>query len=409
MFDLSMLSFNSMGIRYGASKLFQILIPLASYILIRDLVIQDFLLRQPIVQALIQNLSKHPFFKSFSADLPLVFEQTLGFMAWKIGCDLGFFLIVSGLGPWERAFTWAGLIPYTIVQYFFYYLIGRKMIIEGVLNPFKPNLPQIPSSTRPALWKRIFAKYFHEDMNVTSENTALRQVILKPWVDYAGLVTSWSLYTVGMFFIQSGEINLAPVINFSFFQMLTFYLVNTYGYILGFNLGEFLYLGLAQLEEFFSEWKREKAVFIFKDENPFSQLFWGLVKALDTLNLYSQELKYVQLPGLYPLLEKYSLNWRWLLSASGGVLCVTLVAPGFSSLMLSLGGTANHAWFETRSEMSAGQLVQVQDTVSEARSLPNSELIISGFPEAWKALYGFEETDSSENIATTLIPSSVQP
>ena len=389
MFDLSLFSFNSVGVRYGASKLFQILIPLLSYILLRDLLLQRLLFKQPFFQNLIKRLNSQPFLQGFNRDLPTLFEQVLGLMSWKIGCDLGFFLIVTGLGPWQRAFTWGGLIPYTLVQYFLYYLVGRKMLIEGAWNPFKPRPDQRPPSQRPSLGRRIFSKYFHEDLNVTSENIPLRQVLLKPIVDYGGLVTSWSLYTVGLFFIQSGEFNLAPVTDFAFFQMLTFYLVNTYGYILGFNLGELLYLGLARLEEWSSEWRRGQVKRMDQETiDPLRLLFWRLGDSFDRWTQTLEEMKYVEFAAIYPVLQKYGLNLRWLLSASGGVFCVVLVAPGFASFMMSLGSSANQFWFANYGQMPPSQLEQVQPLPTAGESLPSSRRIISGFPEAWKSLYG---------------------
>ena len=391
MFDLSIFSFNSVGTRYGVSKLFQILIPLLSYILIRDLLLQRLLFNQPFCQNLIKSLNRQPSFQRFNDDLPALFEKVLGLMSWKIGCDLGFFLIVTGLGPWQRAFTWGGLIPYTLVQYFLYYLVGRKMLIEGAWNPFKLSPDTGPPSQRPSLGKRMFSKYFHEDLNATSENIPLRQVLLKPIVDYGALIISWSMYTVGLFFIQSGEFNLAPVTGFAFFQMLIFYLVNTYGYILGFNLGELLYLGLARLEEWSSEWRRGQIDRMGQEGvNPLQLLFLRLGNGFEHWTQTIEEMKYVEFAAIYPVLQKYGLNLRWLLSASGGVFCVILVAPGLASLMMSLGSSANQLWFTNYGQMPLSELEQVQPLPTSGESLPPSELVISGFPEAWKSLYGAE-------------------
>ncbi|NEP54885.1 MAG: hypothetical protein F6K65_41320, partial [Moorea sp. SIO3C2] len=183
MIDLPLIPANSMGIRYGASKLFQILIPLGGYLLVRDLLLERILFPVAVRERLWQQLPKGPRWESLRKQLPGLFEQALGFATWKIGCDLGFFLVVTGLGPWQRAFTWSGLIPYTLIQYFIYYLIGRKMLIEGQLNPFKSPPAKAPSSERRSLWRRLMSKYLHEDLNATSEDIPLRQVLLKPLVD----------------------------------------------------------------------------------------------------------------------------------------------------------------------------------------------------------------------------------
>lgn len=394
----ALFSINSMGLRYGMSKLCQILIPLLGYILIRDLLIQGFLLRQPAVQALLQRLQNTQTFQRWQGDLPQFFDQTLGLMAWKIGCDLGFFLIVDALGPWERAFTWSGLLPYTLIQYFFYYLVGRRMLIEGALNPFQPRPTTLPPVQRPNLSHRLLSKYLHEDVNVTSEHIPLRQVFLKPVVDYGGLVASWSFYTVGIFYSQSGEMTLAPVIHFGFFQMLTFYLVNTYGYILGYNLGELLYLRLSELDEQVSQWRRSQAQILPRsDKDLRSQVFWSVNDRLSSLREQFQTLKYTQLQPVFAFFDRYGLNLRWLLSASGGVFCVILVAPSWSHTLLDLGKSADHVLFQVAGHINSNQVEQVEQAIHPV-ALPASEQVITGFPEAWAALYQ-GELPAAEELA----------
>ncbi len=386
MLDLPFISVNSMGIRYGASKLFQILIPLASYVLVRDLLVEQLLLRPAVREKLLQRLPEGPRWQSIRVNFPVVFEQTIGFVAWKIGCDLGFFLIVTGLGPWQRAFTWSGLIPYTIIQYFIYYLLGRKMLIEGQVNPFRPKPSPSPVAERPSRWQRIASKYLHEDLNATSEDIPMRQVLLKPLVDYAGLVLSWSMYTVGIFFAQSAEFSLAPLVHFAFFEMLTFYLVNTYGYIIGFNIGEWFHFRIAWLEEQYSAWAREQATALSEQEQSarVSQYIYRLV---ETLQGYWRELRYRFLWRLTPVTDRYSLNRRWLLSIICGVYCVVLVAPGWSGWMISAGTQFNRAWFSMFGHLDQIQLAQISDSPIQTAHLPDSDEIIIGFPAFWQALY----------------------
>ena len=386
MIDLPLISMNSMGIRYGASKLFQILIPLASYLLLRDLLIERVLLRPTVREKLLKLMPDGSRWQEMRERVPVIFEQTLGFATWKIGCDLGFFLIVTGLGPWQRAFTWSGLIPYTIIQYFIYYLVGRKMLIEGQLNPFKSRPPASPSAERPTRWQRLFSKYFHEDLNATSEDIPMRQVLLKPLVDYAGLVLSWSMYTVGIFFAQSTEFNLAPLVHFAFFQMLTFYLVNTYGYIIGFNIGEWFHFRLSWLEEKYSAWARQQAADILTQGQPAngSQQIYLLVEGLQG---YWRELKYRFLWQVTPVTERYSLNRRWLLSAIGGVYCVVLVAPSWSGWMFTMGTQMNRAWFSAFGQLDQVQVAQISSPIVQSAQLPDSDDIIVGFPAFWQALY----------------------
>lgn len=391
MFDFSLFSINSMGLRYGASKLFQILMPLLFYIVIRDFLIFGILARQPWIQHWLQVGSKKNWFQNLIADFPQLLERTLGFMAWKIGCDLGFFLIVTGLGPWSRAFTWAGLIPYTLVQYVFYYWLGRRVIIGGESIAFwKKSETKTMPIHRPAPWTGWVSKYLHEDMNVTSETIPLRQVFLKPIVDYWGLVLSWSLYTIGMFFAQSGEINWLPLVQFSFFQMLTFYLVNTYGYILGFNLGELVYLRISELQEIWFKVKRQQSVGQSS----------GQVSGIESFEVSKSESNGSILPksffgldqfawfdGIRATIDRYGLTGRWLLSASGGVVCIMILAPTFASLMLSLGHTLENRWFQYRGEMNEGQTLQIEQAIVSNRSLPNAQKVINQFPQLWEQLY----------------------
>lgn len=394
MINLSLFSVNSMGVRYGASKLFQILIPLVGYLLIRDLLVERLLLRPAIRDRLLQLLPEGPRWQAIRANLPTLFEQAIGFTAWKIGCDLGFFLIVTGLGPWQRAFTWSGLIPYTIIQYFFYYLLGRRMLIEGRLNPFSSKSVTTPVSKRPPNWQRLASKYLHEDLNATSEDIPLRQVFLKPFVDYAGLVLSWSMYTVGIFFAQSREFNLAPLIHFGFYPMFTFYLVNTYGYIIGFNIGEWIHFRLSWLEEKYSAWARYQATTLTTQEQSVnaSQQVYLLLKSLQN---YWLELKYRVLWRFTPVTERYGLNRRWLLSAIGGVYCVVLVAPGWSGWLLNVGTQASRAWFSAFGSLDQVQLAQISESPTQTAQLPDSNDVITGFPAFWQAMYKPDEIASN--------------
>ncbi|MGA1132284.1 MAG: hypothetical protein ACO31I_08455 [Prochlorotrichaceae cyanobacterium] len=376
MFEFSLFSIDSMGLRYGASKLFQILIPLLSYIIIRDGLILGVLAKQPIVQHWIQQGSQHPWFQNLQRNFPQLVERTIGFMAWKIGCDLGFFLIVTGLGPWSRSFTWAGLIPYTLIQYVFYYWLGRRVLVEGApLSPVAVKPARIPTG-RPAPWKRWVSKYLHEDMNVTSDTIPLRQVILKPIVDYFGLVLSWSLYTIGMFFSQSGEVNWWPLLHFSFFQMLTFYLVNTYGYVLGFNLGEILYIKLSELQEIWLKLRREKAT-----------AEQGMVLALEDFHAPVALAKYPFFDPIQSLIDRYGLTGRWLVSASAGVFCIMILAPTFAGWMFSFESNAQDLWFQSQGTMVEGHRLQIEESFRDDQTLPDAQFMIDQFPTLWADLY----------------------
>jgi hypothetical protein len=376
MFEFSLFSINSMGLRYGASKLFQILIPLLAYIIIRDGLILGVLAKQPLIQSWIERESQRPWLERLKENFPQLVERTIGFMAWKIGCDLGFFLIVTGLGPWSRSFTWAGLIPYTVVQYIFYYWLGRRVIVEGApLSPVAIPVTSVPTG-RPAAWKRWVSKYLHEDMNVTSETIPLRQVIFKPIVDYLGLVLSWSLYTIGLFFTQSGEVNWLPLLHFSFFQMLTFYLVNTYGYVLGFNLGEMVYIKLSELQEIWLKWRRDKL-----NANSLKPL------TLKDFHATVALAKYPFFDPIQALINRYGLTGRWLVSASAGVFCIMILAPTVAGWMFSLQSNAQDLWFQSQGTMVESQALQVEQSFINDRVLPDAQPMIDQFPSLWSDLY----------------------
>jgi len=393
MFDLTSL-YDPMGLRYGASKLCQILIPLFGYILLRDLLIQRVFFRPVVRDRLQELLPKNQFFREFSTRFPTVFDQALGFMCWKIGCDLGFFLIATAIGPWSRAFTWSGLIPYTIVQYCVYFSILRRMVIDGARNPFANSPPSSPNLERVPLWKRLASKYLHEDLNATNEYVPMRQVVLKPFADYGGLVLSWSMYTVGIFFVQSGEFNWGPLVHFAFYEMFAFYLVNTYGFIIGYNLGEWMHFRIADVEEWLTAWGRRQE----QAESP-SPLAARLHRTMSATGNAWRELKDASLWQVEDFLANYGLGRKWAIASAGGVLCVILVAPSFSGLLFALGGGVGHLWFENFGRISEVQLAQTSQFVSAQASLPDAKLIIDEFPEIWQARYGGESTIAADPTA----------
>ncbi|MFP4134107.1 MAG: hypothetical protein ACLFQP_06940 [Halothece sp.] len=406
MIDLPSLSIDPMGIRYGASKLFQILVPLTSYMVLRDLFLKKLVLREAIVGKINQILPKNEFFEQFRADLPKIFDQTVGFLSWKVGCDLGFFLIVTGLGPWERAFTWSGLLPYTLAQYFVYFLIGRRMLVDGQLNPFSENPPATETPDPRSWWKKLLSKYLHEDLNTTNEYVPLRQVFLKPFVDYGGLVLSWSLYNVGIFFFQSGEMNLAPVVGFAFFQMLTFYLVNTYGYVIGYNVGELIDQAISALEERFSGWKRQQARLLNNSSQDNSGVSLKLYQLTEQIKSAWQNVKYGYLWQLQVFFGQYGIGRKWILTTVGGVFAVVLIAPSFSDVMFAVGGNVSDLWFDQMGKVDEVQVAQIEPAIENSMNLPNSEVVISRFPEFWQALYipetQFDNIALDEEVSSSL-------
>lgn len=229
------------ALSFGSSKFFQIVTPLLCYMILQEIPGFSQWIRQFIQKLNPQgDVDKAENF----------YRMLLGFITWKIGCDFGFLIINRGAAPWSIAFTWSGLFVYAIGMYVIYYLIGQKMIIEGKLNPFKDNYNPPLLKGRPPIWKQFLAKFFHESLNSTSANVPLRQVTIKPFLDYGAILITWPLYNVALLYTQSGEINWDPMIRFSFLSTLVFYIVNVTGFILGYNLGEFIYFRVHYLIEF---------------------------------------------------------------------------------------------------------------------------------------------------------------
>ncbi len=387
-------SISSTALSYGASKLFQIITPLGAYIFFREL---------PFRQALLRRIARtfnpgagpkeeQQLVRSYED----FFDRALGFMTWKIGCDLGFFLVATGVGAWERGFTWAGLIPYTITQYLIYYLIGQSMILDGQINPFQPKPKVKRIKGRPPVWRQWFSKYFYENVNITSYNIEIRRVILKPFVDYGGIITSWPLYTVGLLFLQSGEINFAPVLHFFFLKMLAFYLVNTFGFILGFNFGEIVYFKGLDLVESAEQWSREQIrqshlshekLTSHETPNPkFNSNGMTLACSIQELQHHWVRFKHVQLWRIQPFLERYNLNLRWLICSSLGVFFVVILEPSFANAIFSVSDSVQYTWFNLFGQMDQTSLQQVMETGRSASPFDSDELL-TRFPDLWNQLF----------------------
>jgi len=237
------LTFDLVGIALALSKLLQVLLPFAAVAAVRDL---------PPVRRLLERWAagKIPDGDPVARQEAIGawerrFGRLIGFFSWKIGCDLGFFLVTPH-SLWQ-AFTLAGLIPYTIVQYGIYRLFGQKMALSGMWNPLAEERYRTPSLQRRKPVRRLLAMWLHEDFNATSTHVPARRVFLKPFVDFGAVVLSWSLYTVGIFLVESGEWTLAPLWDFPVAEMLGMYVGGTLAFIIGYNLGVGLYLLLARV------------------------------------------------------------------------------------------------------------------------------------------------------------------
>jgi hypothetical protein len=201
--------------------------------------------------------------------------------------------------------------------------------------------------------------------------------------------------------------NLAPVIQFTFFQMLTFYLVNTYGYVIGYNIGEWIETAISALEERFSRWKRQQGRLMEKlsdgEEQSLPFKFYNLSESLQQA---WQNLKYTYLWELQVFLGQYGIGRKWLLTTVSGVFAVVLIAPPFSQVMFSVGSNMSDLWFQQLGEVDQVQVAQIEPAMSDQINLPKSEVIIAQFPEFWQALYTPET--QFENIALDDVPSVVE-
>lgn len=231
----------------GSSKLLQVLVPIVVYMVGQTLLSRTRLLNRLSNRPQLLRGSRVE--RNWAGRIERGMLRFVGFAAWKVGCDLGFY-IVTGMDVW-RAFSLAGLVPYTIVQYIFYRLICQKMLFSGLWNPLAWEHYRTPSLERTKPIRRLLSKFFHEDMGATSQHVPMRRVLLKPWADLSAIVLAWSVFTMGIFYVQSGELNIAPLTEFPFFMYASFYVSGILTFILGYNLGEFV---LVRMKEALATW-----------------------------------------------------------------------------------------------------------------------------------------------------------
>ncbi|MBD2251483.1 hypothetical protein [Nostoc parmelioides] len=352
-------SVNSYSISYGLSKLGQILLPLCGYIISQELIFR-------------KNIHHHTQSLNYQTMiLEKRFERVLGFMTWKIGCDLGFFLVSNYQGGWLRAFTFAGLIPYTIIQYFIYRLIYEKIFLGRILKLYieKETLNLLVKRIHPI--KKILSKYLHQELNTTSDAIPIPKLILKPFIDYASIVISWSFYTMGILFFQSGEINFSPFIYFPFGLMLSFYLGESFAYILGFNLSELIYLYLLSIEN--------QLIILSEKFKVISIRLGRYDRNLYKFPSYWRELQYILNWRMRLFLDKYNLNARWAFSSVGGVIFTTLVTAIFVDVVTNFIENLYILFFQFAGQMNEIQVQQMLPINSNPQELPDFQNFINEF------------------------------
>jgi hypothetical protein len=373
---------DSLSMSMGFSKLGQILLPLGVYILLRE-----FLFQPAIFTRLLR-----PFHTGISPErlqqIASTFEQRLaraaGFFSWKVGCDLGFFLVVTQYGHWSRALTWSGLIPFTVTQYLVYRLWGQNLILGRLASRWTNQKNTLAFGSRANALERFFSKFFYEDMNVTSNHVPMIRVVLKSGVDYTSLMASWSIYTMGILFIQSGEVNWSPLRQFPYLPMLAFYLGGYLVYIFGFNLFEFLYLKFIYWQEQPRRWrtaKNHQELPIPKATAPFWKSLHG------------------RLFGWGPWSAKYGITSRWLVSCLGGVVLVALFTIPTANGMIALGNGLYQNWFDQFGRVDPVQLEQVigsdilEGKLRQAYILPDPRpRLTQDFPRLWQQMFSASPT-----------------
>lgn len=215
---------------FGLAKYIQIVIPQIFYYLLYPLInvkTVGSLLRsiKPGLEAEDRNVQ--------AQQIADQYHKLQGFFTWKLACDLGFFLVVTQYGPWTRALTLPGLITYTIGQLFLYFFVGQRLILSR-LYPKQPL--RRPKNLRIGRLQLALSRLFHEELGVTVNQVPLRVSLAKMVVDYSVMYVTWSLYTIGFFFVGQGEIDFSPLSIFPHVSMLSFYLCVYIGYAFSFTL-----------------------------------------------------------------------------------------------------------------------------------------------------------------------------
>ncbi len=262
------------------------------------------------------------------------------------------------------------------------------MIMQGQINPFKEEFVPNRFTGRPSFLRQVFTKYFHENMNATSYNVPLRQVVLKPFVDYGALVVSWSLYNVGLLYFQSGEINFAPLIHFTFLPILAFYLVNVFGFILGYNIGEFVYLRVIELMEIVEAWIRS---LMPEQDSPVLSLLISIRQLQWRIAIATR--------SITPFLQRYGINMRWLTASTAGLFFVVWLEPGFAGTVFSISDQVKEWIFQTFSNFDYERVAQSTTGYPSESLLPSDDLL-DRFPAAWGQLYFVQGDEPAEQLAS---------
>lgn len=326
------------GWALSASKAAQILLPLGFFVLLREMPWQDALIRAfvnrryPAATKEVRAECRDRYARRFG--------RLMGFLTWKVGCDLGFFLVIGS--GWLRAFTLAGLIPYVIGQYVVYRLFGQKMLLGGLGNPLAAETYRPPSLQRHKPLRRILSKFFHEDLNATSPYVPIRRVFLKPAADYLAVLACWSLYTMGLFFAQSLEINWQPLVRFPHAFMIGMYAGGVIAFILGHNLGEFLV----------QQWKRR-----FIPRSHARPPYW------------LRSLRW----RMRPWDVKYGIRISRVIPLACGAVMVAFVAPAVLKAAEGVASAFHMKMFLTGGSLSEPQLLQIAPPDPASGMLPDFE------------------------------------
>ncbi|MEM1059312.1 MAG: hypothetical protein AAGK14_08685 [Verrucomicrobiota bacterium] len=344
------LLFELVGVALALSKALQVVLPLLAFVLLRDLPFTrwflEWLVRREAPEA--DSFEQREILGRYERQL----GRAVGFISWKIGCDLGFFIIASN-SLWQ-AFTLAGLIPYTIVQYAIYRLFGQKLLLAGMANPFAEESYETPSLVRRKPVRRALARWLHEDLNATSPHVPMRRVILKPFVDFGAVVLSWSLYTMGIFWVESGEWNYAPLWEFQVWAMLGMYLGSVLMFIVGFNLGAGLYTLLART---LGEWFWRQPAWEAASASGWHGFFRRLRRPLRW--------------RLHRFMDKHGINVRWLTGITAGIVVVGYLAKPLAEVVHDSGLSMEYALWPPKESQLARQQEQANGAMDMTKEAPD--------------------------------------
>lgn len=204
----------------------------------------------------------------------------------------------------------------------------------------------------------------------------MRRVALKPLVDYTAVVVAWSAYTMGIFWVQSGEINFQLLIHFPHTTMIGMYVGGVLSFIFGFNLALFLTRNLRIRIIRYLERKR-----LEHRRNPRQTPLWP--RALHW--------------RLQPHFRRYGFSIRWLSCVGSGILMVALLTPWFFNEVQWIAHRLELAQFDADKAYTTPAAVQVAGSQREEDTKPDYETQLTGYHEARAKFFSLVSAQTNKN------------